>query len=179
MLDNALIKLVISTIIAQEAIAGIPNTPVKQAFQPTQQGVNTVPTAYLYKISDNRLGSRAITDKWNVDEQELVHTELQQYETMFQISALATQEPTNATQYTASDIINLIAYILQSESTIAAFNAKGVGILKIGTVRNPYFLNDKHRHEANPSFDFTLTHKQIVSSINGVIQSTEFQVITV
>ena len=64
MLDNQLFALVISAIIAGEAAAGVPGTPVKQAFQPTQQGVNTQPTAYLYKVGDRRLGFRAATDVW-------------------------------------------------------------------------------------------------------------------
>ena len=179
MLDNALIQLIISTIIAGETIAGITGTPIKQAFQPTNQGVNTGPTAYLYKIGDHRYGSVQCSDVWNQTSSTIVHTEIEQYETTFQISALATQNPATPTQYTASDILNLIASILQSQVTIATFEAQGMGILRVADVRNPYFLDDRQRYEANPSLDFVLTHKQIITSTTPVLQSTVLQILTV
>lgn len=179
MLDNQLIALLISTMIAQEAVAGIPGTPIAQAFQPTQQGVNTSPTAYMYKVGDNRLGSPQRKDIYDPDIEEIVHSEIQQYETTFQINALSTQDPKSITQKTASDILNLIAYILQSQKTVEALNAQGVGILKIGQVRNPYFTDDRDRNEASPSLDFTVVHKQIVTSVGLVLQSTELEILPV
>jgi hypothetical protein len=183
MLDNALIKLVRDTIIAQEGTAGIEGTPIKQAFQPTQQGVNKEPTAYFHKIHDRRRGFPQRTDVWVPDESEeggsMVHTEAVWYETTFQISTLSIQDPSDTEQYTASDILNLIAYILQSETTVQQLQAQGVGILRIGEVDNPYFMDDKQRFEAQPSLDFTLTHKQIVTSISPVILSTEFNILVV
>lgn len=176
MLDQALTKLVIDTIIAQEATAGITGTPIKQAFQPTQQGMNSEPTGYLYKIGDHRRGTQLKTEVWDPDTSKMVHTEIQEYETTFQISVLATQDPKTPTAYTASDIVNLIAYILQSQKTIEVLQAANVGIYKIGDVRNPAFVDDRDRHEFNPSFDFTLTHKQIVGSFSGVVDSTQFQI---
>ncbi len=176
MLDNALIALIISTIIDQETIAAIPGTPIKQAFQPQQQGVNTIPTAYLYKIGDKRFGYPQKIDVWDSESESMIHKEMQQYETTFQISTLATQNPSTPEAYTASDILNLIAYILQSSATIAILEAQGVGILRIADIRNPYFIDDRGRNEASPSMDFVLTHKQIVLSTNPIIQDTEFNI---
>ena len=179
MLDNALITLIRNTIIAQEAVAGIPGTPIKQAFQPTQQGVDKTPAAYLHKVSDHRLGSPHRSDIWDADEEKMFHTETQQYETRFQISVLATQNPSDTTAYTASDILNLIVYILQSSKTIQTLEAQGVGILRVLEVRNPYFSDDRARYEAAPSFDFIVTHKQIVTSEEPVLQSTELIILDV
>lgn len=176
MLDNELIALVISTIIAQEAYANIPNTPIKQAFQPTQQGVNTDPTAYMFKVGDRRIGSPYRADVWNVSCSSMEHTELQKYETQFQISVLSTQDPTNTSQYTASDILNLIAYILQSSTTIAALEAQEIGILRIEQVRNPAFIDDRQRYEFHPSLDFTLTHNQAIMTTVPVLETTELQI---
>lgn len=176
MLDNALIALVIKTVIAGEAIAGIPDTPVKQAFQPTQQGANTKPTAYLYKIGDRRYGFVRRTDCWDVERSQIIHTELQKYETTFQISALATQNPATPTQYTDSDILNLVASILQSSTAIAILRAAGVGIERVTDVRNPYFQDDRQRNEASPSFDFVLTHDQIIKSTTPIVESTEINI---
>lgn len=176
MLDNQLIALIRNTIIASEAIAGISGTPIAQAFQPTQQGVNTVPTAYLHKVGDRRYGYPSRIDTWDADNEIMIHTELQQYESTFQMSALATQKPTTPDAYTASDILNLIAYTLQNGNSIAAFEAQGVGIERVTAIRNPYFLDDKQRFEASPSFDFVMTHKQIISSTSQVLQTIELDI---
>lgn len=108
-----------------------------------------------------------------------VYTETQQYVTMFQASALATQDPSNIDSLTASDILNYAAAVLQSDAAITAFEAVGVGILDIQQVRNPYFSDDRQRYEASPSFDFSVTHKQIVTTVVPVVISEELQVIPV
>lgn len=175
MLDNVLIPLIISTILTGEAIAGISGTPIAQAFQPTQQGVNTAPTAYLYKIGDHPLGMPERADSWDEPSGTIIHVETQDYETTFQISALSTQDPLNQTQYTASDILNLIRSILQSSASIAALQAQGVGVLKIEQVRNLPFVDDFDRHEYQPSLDFTVQHKQIIVSTAPIVASVEIQ----
>lgn len=179
MLDNPLISLIRQTIIALEASAGISGTPIKQAFQPTQQGVNTQPTAYLYKIGDKRIGTPLRSDKWDSVNSVMTHTETQIYETTFQLSVLATQDPANTSQYTASDITNLTAHIMQSDAALAAFRAQDIGVLRVMEVRNPYFSDDRGRFEASPSFDFILTHKQVIVTTTPIIQATELQILNV
>ncbi len=179
MLDNQIIPLLIDAIIAGESAANIAGTPVKQAFQPTSQGVNSQPTAYLYKIGDQRVGYVARADKWDAVNSVMVHTETQQYTTTFQISALAQQNPATPTQYTASDILNLIASILQSSVTIATLEAQDVGVLHIGEVRNPYFLDDFQRNEASPSMDVVLAHKQVIVTQTPIVSEYEFQILEV
>jgi hypothetical protein len=178
-LDNQLIAIIISTIIAGEATAGISNTPIKQAFQPTNQGVNVKPTAYIFKVGDRRVGFPYRNDTYDSIAGAFDHEELQQYETTFQISALSTQNPANTTQYTASDILNLIAYILQSDMTINSLIAQGIGILRIESIRNPYFFDDRERNEALPSLDFTLTHKQIITSSVPVVITADYNIIPI
>ncbi len=179
MFDNQLIILIRSTIIAGEAAAGIPGTPIKAAWQPTQQGINKEPTAYLYKVGDRRVGYPKQGYTWDAESETMISRTLQQYETTFQISALATQDPNNISAYTASDILNLIAFILQSDTTVSTFEAQGVGILRVTDIRNPYFSDDRQRGEASPSFDFTLTHKQIVLSTSPIISETELNILIV
>lgn len=172
MFDNQLITLIIATIISGESTAGIPETPIKQAFQPTQQGVNTQPTAYLYKLFDELVGTPYSADIWDTDSETLVHTQLQQYATHFQINALSTQDPKTPMQYTASDILNLIASILQSDATIATLQAQGIGIQKIKVAQNPAFTDDRDRNEYAPYLEFILTHKQIITSTTPIIDAT-------
>jgi hypothetical protein len=179
MLDNQLIALIISTIIAGEANAGIPGVPIKQAFQPTNQGINIKPTAYLDKIGDRRIGFPYRYDAYDSMTGAMAHEELQQYETTFQIGCLSTQDPANTTQYTASDIVNLIAHIMQSDTTITTLIDQGIGILRVEDVRNPYFIDDRNRYEAHPSFDFVLTHKQIILSTTPIIDTAFYNIIPI
>ena len=106
----------------------------------------------------------------------MVHTENQKYETTFQLSVLATQFPATPTQYTASDICNLCAAILQSSVAIQAFEAQGVGIERVTDVRNPYFTDDRGQFEASPSFDYVLTHNQTITSTTPIISETVLQI---
>lgn len=179
MLDNELIIKVRTAILAGEAAAGITGTPIKQAFQPTNQGVNTVPTAYFHVVSHQRVGYVHRSDVWNELTSKMIHTETQQYATTMQISALSTQNPALTNQKTAADILNLIAYILQSSVTIQALQNDGIGIQRIMDVRNPPFIDDRGRYEYAPNFDFVLTHKQVIITETPVLESTEFQILRV
>jgi hypothetical protein len=176
MLDNPLFTLLIQILIAGEATAGISGTPIAQSFQPQQQGVNSEPTVYLHKLFDKRYGSVFREDVWDANTSTMVHTESQQYETTFQLSALSTQNPATPAQYTASDLCNLCASILQSSVALATLKANQIGIERITDVRNPYFSDDRGQNEASPSFDFVITHKQIITSSVPIINATTFNV---
>lgn len=162
MLDNQLIELILSTINPQLVVAGIPGTPIAQGNQPTQQGVFKKPAAYLHKIGDHRIGWPEKVYQWDgAVERSTDHTA---YQTMFQVSALATQDPSDVNQLTASDVLNLVTYCLQTDVTVSTLSAQGVGILQINNLDNPYFVDDRGRWEASPSMTFTVTHAQIINT---------------
>lgn len=108
-----------------------------------------------------------------------VHTEMQQKESKFQVMGLVTLDPKKTNQLTASDIANLACYVMQSSPTIQTLEAQGVGMLKIPEIRNPYFLDDRQRFEASPSFDFTLTHKQPIITTTPIVTGTDLQIVPV
>lgn len=154
---------------------------VKQAWQPTQQGTPTAPTVFMTLVSHRRYGSTRFSDEYippvpPATEGIMRHSEEQMYETMFQLNGLSIQDPTNANQLTAGDLINIAAFIMQSEVTRASLRAQGIGIERITDVRNPKFSDDRDRFEASPSLDFVLVHKWIVTSEVPVLQSTELQI---
>jgi hypothetical protein len=166
MLDNVLIEAFLP-IIQQGLIAdGFTGVSVKQANQPTQQGVNSNATVYFYKVSDHRYGWVGRSDVW--DGSSMVHTELQKYETVWNIAALVTQDPNNIS-YTAADLVNEVAAILQSDSAITALFESDIQILRISDISNIYFTDDRDLFEAHPTFDFTLTHSQTRVSAGQVI----------
>jgi hypothetical protein len=149
---------------------GLPSNVIITSLGTGTGGAGT----YILNYAPGTLSARAMT---SIGAQG--YTETQQYISTFQMSALATQDPSNVESLTASDILNYGVYVMQTGSTIASFEAQGVGILNIAQVRNPYFSDDRVRYEASPSCDFRLTHKQIVTSVIPVILSDELQVLSV
>lgn len=182
MLDGPIFKNVIDALRAGLTAQGSPTDPkdpnyiqILQNFQPTSQGMPSGPTLYIHKLGDRRYGFLGRTDEWDPDVKTEKHTETQVMESMFQISALSIQNPKlGAAQLTASDIANMAAGILQSDVTREFLTAKGLNIYRITDVRNPYFVDDKARYEAAPSFDFTLQHEQVIISETPTIEAVEF-----
>lgn len=168
--DNPLISLVLSVLNGQLADVGLTGTVIVKAYQDVRNGIEASPlttqtkSAYLVKLHDKRDGFPREDYTWDNTNHVEVRTQTQVYHSTFQLTALAVQIPGNTSQLTASDVANLLVAILQNQETMALLQAQGVGILNsITDIRNTYFLDDRDRYEASPSFDFTLVHKQILT----------------
>lgn len=156
--------------------AGLPaagfDAEVVQSYQPTQQGVSKGIVILINKVpGDIRYGHPQKKDEW--DGAQMVHTERQFYESTFQVNALAPQDPMKPELPTASDVLNRVAAILQSDAAIAAFKQNSLAVLRVRDVRNTPFIDDKDRNEFSPSFDFTLTHEQVIISTSPVVEKFE------
>lgn len=175
--ENQLMRLIIDALEAG-AEQRIPEMKmkIKRAYQPTQQGAEKGPTWYCHKMPDRRYGHLQRTDVWDEVNERMVHTESQKYESDFQVNAMFKANPADIRAYTASDLANIAASIMQSDATIALFRDKKVGLLRITEVRNPYFLDDKDQNEESPSFDFTVTYDRVAVSYTPVVTTTEFNV---
>ena len=171
--DNSLIQLFLPLIQAGLAADGFNNVVVQQANQPTQQGSPTAPTVYFYKLYDKRYGFLKRIDEWDSNLNRMAHHEKQYYETSFRFQALVLQNPKYPT-YTASDLANEVACILQSDSTLFALNAQGVGVLRITDIANPYFTDDRDNFEAIPSFDFTMLYLNDRFSTNPIVDTYQY-----
>lgn len=149
---------------------GIPSFTIIAALGTGSGGVGT----YVLNNAFD-LASETIT----ASPANMVHTETTQFETTFQFSALSLQSPANTSQLTAADILNYARYVLQSQPTIAIFEAQGVGIYNVNAVRNPAFADDKDVFEYAPSFDVTFTHKQIIITATPAVLTDEIQILSV
>jgi hypothetical protein len=179
MLDNQLIQVFLPIIQNGLIADGFTGVNTIAANQPTQQGVPTSPTVTFYKIADHRYGFLGRFNNWNPLSETMVHTEDQMYETTFQVNALVLQSPLTPNQYTASDLVNEVAAIMQSDNTLNILYNNGIGILRITEVSNGYFTDDMDNFEASPSFDFTLTHTQTRVSTGNVIDHVEYDIFRV
>lgn len=156
--DNQLIQLFLPIINAQLIADGFTGVVVKQSAQPTAQGVPTAPIVFFHKVGNRRYGFLKRKDTWDSVNSSFVHNENQYIETTFQVSALALQDVNDITKPTASDLINEVASIMQSDSTRDILNQSGIGILRVTDITNPYFIDDRDNFEASPTFDFTLVY---------------------
>lgn len=171
--DNALIKVLREVLLTGLAANGQGSVPVKQAFQPTQQGANTDATVYFFKLEDQRYGfGSRLYQQGDLSEKQL-------YITTFQIEAWVRQIPQAVVDYsqlTASDLVNLCARILASQAAINTFSTNKIGVLRSTEVRNPYFKDDRGQNEASPSFDIQLTHGDTSTSTVPATSETEFKI---
>lgn len=156
--DNDLIRMFLPIINAGLIADGFTGVTVMQSNQPTQQGTPTAPTVFFFKVGNKRYGFPWWGDMWDPVHSVEVHTEIQYWETTFQISALTLQRPYNTYSYTASDLVNEVCWIMQCADTVEKLIAQGVGVLRVSEIRNPYFTDDMDNFEASPSFDFVLTY---------------------
>jgi len=179
MLDNQLIQVFLPIIQTGLTADGYTGVKVIAANQPTQQGVSLSPVVTFYKIADHRYGFLGRFNNWNPSNLTMEHTEEQMYETTFQISALVRQNPSTPNQYTASDLVNEVSAIMQSDNTLDILYNNGIGILRITDVSNGYFTDDMDNFEASPSFDFTLTHTQTRVSTGNVVDHVEYDIFRV
>lgn len=177
--DSALIQLFLPIIKAQLIIDGFTTVNVVQEYQPTMQGVDTEPTLFFFKVGFKRYGFLGRLDEWDAGDMEMVHTERQYFESAWQISALVRQNPATPNQYSASDLADEAASIMQSDKTRNILNASNIGILRITDIVNPFFVNDHDNYQAIPSFDFVLTGLNTRESTNPIISEFNSNIIGV
>ncbi len=173
MTDNQLFRILLPLIRDGLRVEGVINVAIKQQYQPTQQGLSSSPMILLHKIGDYRYGYPQRKSLWDQDAKAFIHTESVLIETTFQVNALAPQNPDQPYLLTASDLLNLVAILLQSDATRQTLQAHEIGIYRVRDLRQIYFVDDRDQFSASPSFDFTLTHSRTLKSRVPMVQSFE------
>lgn len=173
--DNALSVLIRQSLLPLLAAQGQSALPVIAAQQPTTQGREAL-GIYFFQIGDNRYGWQARYDEYDEDSGDQIHTEEQWHETTFQVMGFAPADPTDLSLPTAKDLTDLAAMLITSQAFVQALRAENVGLQRITQVRMPWFKNDQDNFEANPSFDFTVSHKRTIIQTTPSITTTEFLV---
>lgn len=160
--DKEMQRLIMGTL-APMMPAGV---ALARNYQLKQEGTPSIPTVYFVKIGDRRYGHPSRRDVWDADQGVFVHTERQVYISTYQFQAT---EPTSQ-ELTASDILNTVSGIIQSDKILSAFLAAGVGVQRVTDVRNPYIVDEHDQFEAVPSFDIVLSHwRDTVASVPAAV----------
>lgn len=174
MLDNQIYQILFPIIDNGLVALGIAGVTVLQGNQPTQQGAVSTPAVYLYKVSNHSYGFPRVNSAWTGSQEQ--QTQEQWDEATFQASALITQNPADTSALTASDLLNAVRSILQFDQTLDTLKANGLGILRVDTVPNPFFKDDRDNFEAAPSIDFVITNTSQYVGTVPVVPSVEFNV---
>ena len=151
------------------ATSGMSTVVGKQSYQPRLQGVAVGPCYFLTAISDHRYGFPQRTDVWDELAEAMVHTERQFVETTFQVDALWPQNPSDTTGPTATDLVQRVADIMQSDATVAALKALDLAVYRIETVNRPQFQDDRDQFESSPSLTFVIFHKRETVTVSPTI----------
>ncbi len=159
--DSELFTLIREQLVAELSAQGV-SAEVLQSYQPTQEGAALEAALYLHKVSDHRYGFPGTEQVWNAETEVFDVASVQVYESLFQCMAWRPESATSTA--TASDLANLAAGLLQTPWVQQRLIAAGVNILRVTDVRNPYSVNDRDQFMAEPSFDFTLTHRRSIIS---------------
>ncbi|UUM20931.1 hypothetical protein [Mycoavidus sp. SF9855] len=171
MTDNQLFRILLPLIRDGLRAEGVINVAIKQQYQPTQQGLSSSPMVLLHKIGDYRYGYPQRKSIWDQDAKAFIHMESVAIETTFQFNALVPQHPEQPELPTASDVLNLVAMILQSDASRHALRKHEIGIYRVRDLRQIYFVDDRDQFAASPSFDFTLTHSRTLTSRVPAVQT--------
>lgn len=167
-------------------LASIAGLTVAQTFQPRQQGRQSTPTIYFFKVGHRRYGFTGTRDIYVPPTDppppppaalgSFRHEEIQVYEQRYQFMALVPQSPAQPMALTASDVLDTVAGIMGSDGCRGALRAQGVGILRITELRNPYFTNEQNRFEADPSFDVIFTHTRTLESVVPKVETYDVRI---
>lgn len=171
--QKPLIALIRSEIIAGLARYGITDIPVKQGYQPTTQG-RVSRCVYFWKLPIATVGTQYRSHATDPVTLELRTKETQILASAFQIGALIPDDPSDEEQKTAEDITILCRQIVVSQPFVLAMKAANIGLRDVTQIRNPQFVNEQAQYEYQPSFDFTVTHKQAIIQLTDSIDSVEF-----
>ena len=167
--DKQIAALFVSELLPRaQAQPGLAGVVLARKYQPRQHGAATGPVVYFFKVSDHNHGAPQRQDLAGT-----AQTQRQLVETTYQFAAWVPQDPAALAALTESDVLNVVSAIMQSDAILAAFRAAGVGIQRVTEIRNPYFVDERDRFEAEPTFDIVLTHYRTLSSALPAVDTFE------
>lgn len=148
---------------------GFGDVAIKQAEQPTQQGIMINRALYVRKILDYRYGYPQRRDEYEESTNTFLHIESSQIIATYQFNAISRLNPADDAAITAADVLKFTAAAIQSDAVMAALRAEGIGVLRVQDLRNVYEIDDQGRHQATPMFDAKFTYRdEIIDRIPRV-----------
>lgn len=144
------------------AEVGITDLPILASYQTGENG-RVLKAAYMFPVTEEPRGWQGFKTKQGVTSMT------QNQQDTYQIQVFCPDDPSNETQITAIDYANILRGLIQSPQYVAELAKLNIGIQRPTGIRPTFFQNEKDEYEANPNFDFTVSHKrEIVLSVGEV-----------
>ncbi|MCL6323992.1 phage gateway protein [Pectobacterium polaris] len=175
MRDNDLMALVRRELLAGLVMQGFNGVNVWQSYQPTVQGLSSVMTLYLHKITDSPTGSPGHREVWDQGAQVLRRITTEVMLTSYQISGSMVYDDTDPNAVTPADLVKAAARAVRSPEFQSAIIAGGANITRIGTVNNTPISGDTAGYEHRPMFDIQFNHTDVYTTEIPAVESTHWR----
>lgn len=160
MTESDVWQVIISTLRAGLDLQGFNNVEIRQSYQPIKTGVSTNPTAYLFKVTSQRVGWQSRKYRYNMGNDYFDCNGDYWIEATYQLTAQVERDINDINSLTSYDIADKCAAVLQTDESLNNFLVNGIGIQAITDVRNPFSLDDRDQFDQDASFDFVLSYNQ-------------------
>jgi len=174
--DNSLIRVIIAILKQGLIDCNIEGVTVKQSYQPRQSGIVSGPAIYIHKLNTHRYGYTGEKQIYNANNDNFDVRNINYRLSQYQFTALSIRNPANIEQLTASDLAQAAADIFTLQSTVRELCNNNVGIEKITTVRDGYFIDERERNEQESSFDLTFIYKVEKLTTQPKVQRIDHQI---
>lgn len=149
---------------------------VRQGFQPTAQGAPSNAFVSFFKVTDRRYGHVERREVYNPEAEVFDRIEGNIVEATLQFNAGCPTPAGVPNAWAPGDFLKSAARGLQSDDGMLYLRTRGVGILRIQDIRNPFAQDDKMRHAPQPSFDAVFTHIDTEAFQTPALTAREIQI---
>ncbi len=171
MLDNPLIILIRTSLLAGLKNRGYDDINVWQSYQPTQQGTSSDKTLYIHKITNGNHGFAGNQEIYDEQNEVIKRITTEILTPTYQVSSTVVYDENEPFAMTAGDLVYLAFSVMQSTEFQNLLLAQDVNIFRAGSIKNITVPSDKAGHEDRPTFDIQITHKNIYTTEVPVVKS--------
>lgn len=146
---------------------GVTDLPIYASYQKGENG-RVLKAAYMYPVAEDPRG-------WQSHSSRQGNTSMvQNQQDTYQLQVFSPDDATNETEKTAIDYANILRAIIQSPQYVAELAKLNIGIQRPTGIRPTYFQNENDEYEANPNFDFVVSHKREIVLTVGEVDAIEY-----
>lgn len=144
---------------------------LKSAYQPINVGVSANSGVYFSKLRDELLGSPLNNSKYDEQNEEIKNNFKQYVQSVYQIQVFHKPDVFDEDALTANDLARIVRNSLQLSSNIYTMNNNGLGVSKVGEIKNMPYRDDKNQFNMGPLFEIVLTHADEITRVGEALST--------
>lgn len=145
-------------------------TPIIAGNQPTGQGRQN--GVYFFRISEGKRGW--LSRKYRNQGDDLLLTERQWNEPLYQFSALIDDDPRDDAQLLAGDVLDIVRSTVSSIVMVEKLRPLRIGVQRPSDIMTPAFVNDRNQYDFNPNFTVAFSHPRDITQAVPYTDTVEF-----